>query len=138
MTVRGELVTNHSPRPAMRKLVALVAAITIILPSIAMAQVTSRDVGLTDTARTAGFDTSEDVVIGTYIGERIIDPLFSLMGIIFLILIIYGGILWMTGGGNPETIKKAKSILVNSLIGLLIILLSYGFTIFVFQQLTGG
>lgn len=48
----------------------------------------------------------------------------SLVGAIFLILIIYGGFLWMTASGNEEQIGKAKKILASSIIGLAIILLS--------------
>lgn len=131
-------VIQSSSRSAMRKLVALVA-MTFLIPSFAFAQVTTDDIGLTETAKEAGYDVDEErTEIGTYIGARIIKPLFALIGIIFLILIIYGGLLWMTGGGNTETIQKAKRVLVNSILGIFIILLAYGFTLFLFQSIVGG
>ncbi len=48
------------------------------------------------------------------------------MGIIFLILIIYGGFMWMTAAGQEENINKAKSLLVAGVIGLIVILASFG------------
>ena len=103
-----------------------------------LAQLTSTDTGLNTAAGQAGFDTTSETSqnIGTYVGANLITPLFSLLGVIFLVLMIFGGIMWMTGGGNPERVKKAKAILVNSFLGLLVILLAYGFTQFLFEALS--
>jgi len=98
--------------------------------------ITTKDTGLIETG-TGIFGSDQSTIdIGTYVGDKIISPIFSILGIVFLILFIYGGVLWMTGGGNPETLKKAKAILVQAVIGLLVILLSYGLTTFIFQNLT--
>ena len=56
---------------------------------------------------------------------NIIQVVIGFVGIIFLILIIVGGVQWMTSGGNQETVKKAKGTIASSTIGLLIVLLSY-------------
>ncbi|MFH1173150.1 MAG: hypothetical protein V1692_01310 [bacterium] len=66
----------------------------------------------------------------------IIKTALSLVGVIFLILIIYGGFLWMTAGGKEDQIKKAQNIIQNSVIGLAIVLAAYGITYFVIEQLT--
>lgn len=58
--------------------------------------------------------------IGTMIAA-----LLGLLGVIFLILTIYAGLLWMTAGGNADNVKKAKAILLNSVVGLVIVLSSY-------------
>lgn len=123
----------------MRKLAVLLGMFMLFSPAFAFAQLSSgTDTGLNTAAGQAGFDTTspESQSVGTFVGSRIITPLFALIGVIFMILIIYGGVLWMTGGGNPDTVKKAKSILVNSILGLLVILLAYGFTQFLFNSLT--
>ncbi len=46
----------------------------------------------------------------------------SFVGVILFLFIIYGGSLWMTAGGNEEQITKAKGILKNAIIALVIIL----------------
>lgn len=87
---------------------------------------------------TAGFEVGGNIY---QIIAFIIKTALSLLGVIFLILIIYGGFLWMTAGGNEEQIKKAKSIFNNSAIALLIILAAYAITHFVVDVLinaTGG
>ena len=60
-----------------------------------------------------------------------ISVFLSFLGIIFLILILYAGFLWMTSGGNEEQITKAKGMLKNSIIGLAIIISAYAITYFV-------
>ncbi|MBD3328222.1 hypothetical protein GF340_02850 [Candidatus Peregrinibacteria bacterium] len=47
------------------------------------------------------------------------------LGIIAVIMIIYGGILYVTAAGNQESIDKGKKIILYSIIGIVIILLSF-------------
>ena len=70
----------------------------------------------------------------------IIQIFLGFLGIIFVILIIYGGYLWMTSRGNEEQVKKAKDTLQKATIGLIIILAAYAITYFVFTELpfSGG
>jgi amino acid transporter len=57
------------------------------------------------------------------------------LGMISVILILYAGFLWMTSAGEDAKVKKAKDILWAAIIGLVIILMSYGLAIFVLDQL---
>jgi hypothetical protein len=52
----------------------------------------------------------------------ILYAIIQFLGIIFLILTIYAGYLWMTAGGNDEQVGKAKKLLTKAIIGLAIIL----------------
>lgn len=70
----------------------------------------------------------------TTIGS-LIAVLLGFLGVIFLVLIIYAGLLWMTAAGNEDNVKKAKSILLNSVIGLVILLSAYAISSFVISQL---
>lgn len=67
--------------------------------------------------------------------SSIINWLLSFLGLIFMILIIYGGFLWMTAHGEEEQITKAKNILKSSMIGLAIVMASYGIAKYVFDWL---
>jgi hypothetical protein len=84
------------------------------------------------TAEAAGFANPQSLpaIIGALIGTFL-----SLIGVIFLCLIIYGGFLWMTAAGNESKVLKAKKLLTESVIGLIIILASYAITRFVFDAL---
>jgi len=66
---------------------------------------------------------------------NIIRIALALLGVILLGLILYGGFLWMTAGGNDEQIGKAKKVLVNAVIGLIIILSAYSIVWFIMRML---
>ena len=84
------------------------------------------------TAEAAGFSEPRSMpeIIGALIGTFL-----SLLGIIFLVLILYGGFIWMISGGNEFKVAKAKKILTNAVIGLIIVLSAYSITYFVFNSL---
>jgi hypothetical protein len=52
-------------------------------------------------------------------------PFLGLLGVIFIILIIYGGFLWMTAGGDEERIAKARKTLHRAILGLVILASSF-------------
>lgn len=59
----------------------------------------------------------------------------SVLGILVIALMVYGGFLWMTSQGEEEKISQAKKILSNSAIALGIILFSYSIALFVQRSL---
>ncbi len=69
---------------------------------------------------------------------RVIRSALALLGIVFLILVLYAGYLWMTAGGNEEKIGSAKKILINATVGLIIILTAYGIVTYVMSIFTKG
>lgn len=70
----------------------------------------------------------------------VIQAALSLLGIIFLVIIVFAGYRWMTAAGNEEAIKKSQEAIKRAIIGLIIVLMAYAITYFVFKQLpfTGG
>ena len=67
-----------------------------------------------------GADTDVPAFIG-----RGIRGVLGLIGAIALLMFIYGGVTWMTAGGDAKRVEGAKSIIKNSVIGLLLIFFSY-------------
>lgn len=61
----------------------------------------------------------------------IIGTVLSFVGVLFLIMMIYAGIMWMTAQGNDQQVTKAKELLINSIIGIIIIFAAYAITAFV-------
>jgi len=87
--------------------------------------------GLAATNKVAGFNnTPLPLLIGGFI-----QALLGVVGIIFLVLAVYAGFLYMTASGDPTKVKKAKEILTNSLIGLIIIVAAYALTEFIIVQM---
>ncbi|MDD4332601.1 MAG: pilin [Patescibacteria group bacterium] len=81
-----------------------------------------------------GYDSSsiEDPRI---IAANVIKILLGFLGIIAVVLIIWGGFKWMTAGGNEEQTKEAAKIIKTSVIGLLIILAAWGIATFIVNAL---
>ena len=85
-----------------------------------------------------GFDRSSSGPPEVSLAElifRIVKISLSFLGVLFVVLIIYGGFLWMTAAGNDDQIRRARKIMINSAIGLLIVLASLAFSWFVFKSL---
>lgn len=66
---------------------------------------------------------------------RVIQVALGFLGIITLGLLVYAGFLWMTAAGEPERVTRAKTILRNGLIGLVIIVSAFGIASFVLRLL---
>ncbi len=66
---------------------------------------------------------------------RIINAILAILAVIIVIYMIYAGALWMTAAGKEDQIEKAKKTLINAVIGLIIVLSSWGITRFVLQKL---
>jgi hypothetical protein len=90
--------------------------------------------GLTKTGEQAGFETGTtdpSLVIG-----KAIKILLGVLGIVFLIITVYGGVTWMTAGGAPDDVKKARNMIIEGAIGLAICLASYSFAYYAVEQLS--
>ena len=81
-------------------------------------------------------NTNENTLLNNI--ATIIQVVLGLLGSLLVILMIYAGILWMTAGGNDTQVKKAQNIIQRAAIGLLIVVLAYAITYFIFQNLPGG
>ena len=113
--------------------IASISAFLWVVPSIALADMSaSISQGLGQAGEAAGYP---DAISLPQIIGGLITVLLSVTGLIFLILIIYAGLLYLTSQGEAEKVKKAKNILTQSVIGLVIIIAAYAISAFVIEQL---
>ena len=85
----------------------------------------------------AGFSTADIKVVI----ENIVRIVIGFIGIIFVLLLIAGGIMWMTSGGSADRINQAKKLIAAAVIGLIITLSAYaiaGFIITSVQTVFNG
>jgi len=47
-------------------------------------------------------------------------------GLLFILYFILGGISWLTSSGKPDRVEKAKKQMTDAVIGLIIVVASYG------------
>lgn len=106
-------------------IVVFAVGLFLILPAFALAQVSSEVEGLALSA------TDPRIIVA-----KIIRVALSFVGIVAVVLIIYGGYLWMTAAGNEERIAQAKKVLTNAVIGLVIIMAALAIVQFVIRALT--
>lgn len=104
----------------------------IIQTGLAIAAPTETTTNLTTTAQGGGLikDTASAANLPTIIG-KIVGAALSFLGVVFFVLIIYGGYMWMFSMGNEQTVGKAKDIIMAAVIGLVIVLLAYVITAYI-------
>lgn len=66
---------------------------------------------------------------------RIITYLLGFLGIVFLILVIWGGLQWMLSGGDPKKVESARKRITSAAIGIAVIVLSLAIVQFVLMIL---
>lgn len=121
----------------MRKAFAFLAAL-LFIPQLAFAQINVADTGLLVTGEEVYGNAPEQQDLGTFLGARVINPLFAFLGLVFFLLIIAAGLKWMTAGGKMDNAKDARQMMTNAVIGLVVILAAYAITRFVLVAVTGG
>jgi heme/copper-type cytochrome/quinol oxidase subunit 2 len=115
----------------VKRLVTFVLTLSLVLtPALALAQ---PDFG---TGYLGGSTLPADDVRDVAI--NLINILLGMLGIIFLLLVLYGGFLWMTAGGNDDQAAKGRKIIGNGIIGLIVIFVAFAITTFVFNILSAA
>jgi hypothetical protein len=76
---------------------------------------------------------------GEIIG-RVVQWALGIVGVILLIMLIYGGVLYMTSAGNEQKLETAKKTITYAVVGSIIVALAFAITRFVVQALfpSGG
>lgn len=85
----------------------------------------AQDYGLNQTYKVAtNADPPAETSIAKTLGS-ILNWLFGILGFIFLMTIVWGGIAWMTAGGNEEKVNKAKVMINAAIAGLVVVFISF-------------
>lgn len=91
-------------------------------------------------AEGAGIDsyetTSGDNIFGLV--QTVINAFLGLIGVLFLIYMLYAGYNWLTAQGDEEKVTKAKDTIRRAIIGVIIVVAAYAISIFVVSKLEVG
>jgi len=85
-----------------------------------------------DTATDSGLAT--DASIPTMVGN-VIRIILGISGTAALIIVVMGGVKWMTSGGAEAKITSARKLMVSGAVGIVIIAAAYAITSFVMNQM---
>lgn len=69
---------------------------------------------------------------------RVIQGALSVSGTLALMMLIYGGILWLTDMGTGKQIQKGKDIFIWSTLGIIVIASAYVVTTAIFNAIGTG
>ena len=115
-----------------------------LLPGIATAAVDGAGTilqGAQTSANLSGIDTKASGNAGAYFSAaigRALNIVFTVMGAIFMTVILIGGYKWMTAGGNEENVKKAKEFIVNGINGMIVMFMAYALVYIIFVALNAA
>ncbi len=96
----------------------------------------SKGSGLSTTGTAAGYSQGLQKLSPITAISEVIKIILSILGILFLGLMIYGGIVWMLAQGNEQEADKAKKVITASITGLLIVIVAYALSYFIVAHFT--
>lgn len=120
----------------VQRLILASIAFTSLMPMAALAANVELggslgpDLGV-DAPRAAGLGATDIRITAA----RIIRVAMGLLGIVSVVITMYGGFLWMTAGGNDEQVGEAKKWIFGGIIGMALIFMSFAISTFVINSL---
>ena len=72
------------------------------------------------------------------LAQTLLNYALSFLGFVATIMVIYGGVLYVTSAGNDTEVEKAKKILLYAVVGIVLILLSFALVNTVLGAATSG
>jgi len=125
----------------MKKLVSKLGAWAsvlpvLLLPAAASAQISAANTTLSEVGSAMG-EESTGTDLPTLIGS-LINVFLSVLGIIFVVLVVFAGYTWMMAGGDTDKVKKAKQMIANGVIGIVITVAAYAISSFVINSISNS
>ncbi len=90
---------------------------------------------LTNVAHDSGYSTDARSTSLPEIVGKVIGVFLTLLGVVFLALLVYAGTLWMIAAGNEDKVTKSKDTMRRSLIGLGIVVAAYAISQYIFYSI---
>ncbi len=129
----------------MKKVIAIIAALFIALSTLSCSVYASKTIRIDDASNDACKVANPDPLICGKKGEAdanarigsILNAVYGFVGVLAVIVIVIGGVMYMTSAGDPAKVARAKTTIMYAVIGLVVVLLAFAITTFVINA-TGG
>jgi lysylphosphatidylglycerol synthetase-like protein (DUF2156 family) len=113
-------------------MVGAITLFSVILPTASAALINPSDVPTEVSAATGGEGNIKALAL------KIVNYFLTFLGIVVVLMIIYGGVTYIMAGGKQESVDNAKKIILYSLVGIIIVLLSFAIVNTVLGAATGS
>ncbi len=115
------MITKKFVKQALIMLGLMVGAITIlsVIPTASAAIIGSGDLPSNLGEATGGESSLRAIIV------KVINYFLGFLGLIAVIMIIYGGFTYVTAAGKQEAVDSAKKTILYAIVGIVIILLSF-------------
>jgi|GEM_PF-1107707 len=81
------------------------------------------------------YPTADKIKHPAVIAKNIIYVIDGILGIIMVILLTYGGFIWMTAAGDSKKTDKARDLMQQSIVGLIIIIATWALAWFIIEKI---
>lgn len=114
--------------------IAAILSAVLFWPNLSLAGDLS---GFLNTAASiGGYETNNVNELSFFVAIGLIaQVLLTILGVVFVSLMIYGGYIWMIARGNEDEVDKGKSIIIDATIGLVLVLSAAVISNFVLSSL---
>ncbi|MFA6393483.1 MAG: hypothetical protein WCW25_01220 [Patescibacteria group bacterium] len=112
----------------------------LLLPAFVFAEGDGPLDKLKKVAEPAGYQSQSDsggLSIGAIAGQ-VIGVFISVLGVIFIVLIVFAGYEYMMARGEEEKVKKSLATIRQAIVGLIITISAYAIWGFVFKYFVGA
>ena len=114
----------------------LVLGLNFVVPAVYAADCDASDLSVSSGANCAQGDNTPTDLVGTGgIFTTIVNIMLFVVGAVAVIMLIIGGIRYVTSGGSQENVTAAKNTILYAIIGIVVALLAYAVVNFVVNGL---
>ena len=113
------------------------AAMATLFAGRAMAAINYENPAQAGAEAARGSGMPAELVGATGVFTRITNTVLFAVGIISVIMLIYGGLRYIISGGDSKKVTDAKNTIMYAIIGLIIAILSYAIVNFVISAIGG-
>ncbi len=122
-----------------KSLTTLAILCSMLITVVSHVSVGAFSMGLQDGASSAkGIDQPTNLFGNGGMFNTVSNVLLFIVGAIAVIMIVIGGLRYVTSGGDANNVVAAKNTILYALVGVIIAILAYAAVDFVISSFTGG
>lgn len=110
-------------------MIAMLIVLTVAVAAFIALPAFAQDTG-------TGTNVIQNVKLGVVV-QRVISAVLAIVGLLAAVYLIYGGVLYLTSGGEPKAADKAKHVILSAIIGVIIVFVSWALVNYVMSALFG-